>query len=133
MSDITPTDIEGSSLVPEPRGPFTLEEYRRAFQLLLSEDEAFAVAAAVAASETEDRAGERTTFGEELLDDCLILLSFLSDDLRARAERLRAERREQLVRMGYEAERLDSKDRRYERRRVELEQRLKDQGKLPGS
>ena len=130
MNDLTRDDIEGSSLAPEPRGPFTLAEYRRAFQLLLPEDEAFAVAAAVAATEDESRPGERTTFGEELLDDCLILLSFLSLDLSVRVERCRAERREQLLHIGYESERLDSKDRRFERRRGELERQLRDQGKL---
>jgi hypothetical protein len=130
MNDFTRDDIEGSGLVPEPQGPFTLAEYRRAFLLLLPEDEAFAVAAAVAAAEDESRPGERTTFGEELLDDCLILLSFLSADLRARVERFRTERLQELERMGYEADRLASKDRRYQRRRAELEQQLRNRGTL---
>ncbi|HXV86189.1 MAG TPA: hypothetical protein VD793_05805 [Gemmatimonadales bacterium] len=132
MTDLDPTEIEGSSLVPEPAGPFTLAEYRRAFQLLLPEEEALAVAAAVAATENESRPGERTTFGEELLDDCLILLSFLSGDLWARVERFRAERREHMARLGYEAERLDSRDRRFERRRASLEAQLRERGTFPG-
>jgi hypothetical protein len=123
--------IETSSLVPEPKGAFTLDEYRRAFLLLLPEEEALHVAAAVAASGDSNRPGERTTYGEELLDDCLILLSFLSDDLHARVERFRAERREQLERMGLEEARLASKDRRYERRKEELERKLRTEGKLP--
>ncbi|HEX9581716.1 MAG TPA: hypothetical protein VF970_11485 [Gemmatimonadales bacterium] len=130
MNDVTRDQIEGSSIVPEPQGPFTLAEYRRAFQLLLPEEDALAVAAAVAASESESRPGERTTFGEELLDDCLILLSLLSPDHSTRVERFRAGRRQQLTLMGYETERLDSKDRRFEKRRAELTRRLVDEGKV---
>ncbi|MBI3982963.1 MAG: hypothetical protein HY337_08635 [Gemmatimonadetes bacterium] len=131
MNDIRRDELETSSLVPEPRGAFTLEEYRRAFSLVLPDEEALHVAAAIAATDDGSRPGDRTTYGEELLDDCLILLSFLSADLRARVERFRVERRELMVRIGFEAARLDSKDRRYDRRRAELEQRLKGEGKFP--
>lgn len=131
MNDTSHGDFETSSLVPEPRGAFTLEEYRRALSLILSEEEAFQVAAAIASADDGSRPGERTTYGEELLEDCLILLSFLSQDLRARVERFRAERRDLLMRMGFEVDRLDSKERRYGRRRTELEQRLRSEGKLP--
>ena len=130
MNDLTRNDIEGSALVPPPRGAFTLSEYRRAFSLVLPEEEAFQVAAAIAATEDESRPGERTTFGDELLDDCLILLSFLSAELAARVQRFRADRRAALEQIGFEPERLDSRDRRYERRRVELDRRLHDEGKL---
>jgi hypothetical protein len=124
-------ELETSSLVPEPRGTFTLEEYRRALSLMLPEEEASHVAAAVAATDDGSRPGERTTYGEELLDDCLILLSFLSDDLRSRVEQFRAERRAQLVRLGFDEAQLASKDRRYNRRREELERKLRTEGKLP--
>jgi hypothetical protein len=132
MTDTPPGDFETSSLVPEPAGLFTFEEYRRALSLVLPDEEAFHVAAAVAATDDGSRPGERTTYGEELLEDCLILLSFLSPDLALRVERYRAGRRDELARFGFGQERLDSKERRYQRRREELEQRLRAEGKFPG-